>query len=89
MKTIKDLFQHLAEKGMNPFDISGNIAAIYSYNYLTDQNNNGDDICRCVNPVPQATLSHACQNCYKILREYTTTDITTKQIRDEKEKTKN
>ena len=29
-------------------------------------------ICQCENPVPQATLSHACQNCYKILKEYST-----------------
>ena len=27
-------------------------------------------ICECKNPIPQATLSHACQNCYKVLKEY-------------------
>jgi hypothetical protein len=30
-----------------------------------------DNFCKCENPIPQATLSHACQKCYKILKEYT------------------
>lgn len=25
------------------------------------------NICKCEYPIPQATLSHACQNCYKII----------------------
>lgn len=31
------------------------------------------EICECEHPVPQITLSHACQYCYKILREYSQT----------------
>lgn len=33
-----------------------------------------DAFCTCEHPVPQATLSHVCQNfgCWKILRQYKT-----------------
>lgn len=44
------------------------IADVYLQTLPDEQE--GKEVCACEYPVPQATMSHICQNCYKTLRNY-------------------
>lgn len=69
-KTIKELVDFMIQKrGYSPFNVRNMITIIECYEFLKGVEE-PEIACQCEHPVPQATLSHACQNCHKLLKGY-------------------